>query len=413
MTTLALNRSARWVRTMAVAGPGVVVMLADTDAGSVITAAQSGAQWGYGLLLLQALLVPVLFVVQELALRLGIVTGKSYGDLIRQHFGAHWTRIASLAMIVACVGALITELSGLASVGAMYGIPAGPMLGLVIAGLCLMVLTGSYRSVERIALALGAFELVFVLVALKARPEASVIAQGALAMPFGNAAYLMLISANIGAVIMPWMVSFHHSSVVEKGLGPADLRVARWDTAIGAVVTQVVMAAVLVLAAVSVHERGGTFNGFADLANALTPYFGAREGRLLFAMGLSGAALVATIVVTLTAARAAGDLLGFCGLALEKTPREAPAFYLAYVAVLVGSALLVASGINQVWLGIVVETMNTLLLPLVLGFLYLLAVRLPGEHRLRGTYAAVCAVTLTATVGLGVFSAIAGTVAGI
>jgi Mn2+/Fe2+ NRAMP family transporter len=414
MTTLALTRTARWSRALAVAGPGLVVMLADTDAGSVVTAAQSGAQWGYRLLLLQAVLVPVLFIVQELAVRLGIVTGKSYGELIAQHFGRHWARLAAAGMIVACMGALVTELSGLASVGGMFGVAGGPMLAMVVLGLCIMAGTGSYRSVERIALALGAFEIVFVLVALKARPDSGMIAQEMLNMPLGNPSYLMLLSANIGAVIMPWMVFFHQSSVVEKRLGLQDLRAARWDTAVGALATQIIMAAVLILAAVSVRGsgQGASLTGFHDLAKALAPFLGPDEARLLFGMGLAGASLVATIVVTLTAARAAGDLFGFSGLALEKSPREAPGFYIAYALTLAGSALVVLSGVDQVALGVGVEVMNTLLLPLVLGFLYLLARRLPGEYRLRGGYAVVCALTMGVTAGLGVLSASAGFLAG-
>ncbi|MDE1999858.1 MAG: divalent metal cation transporter, partial [Burkholderiales bacterium] len=99
-------------------------MFADTDAGSIVTAAQSGAQWGYRLLLIQLILVPVLFLVQELTVRLGVVTGKGHGDLIRQHFGTGWAWLSVGTLLIACVGALLSELGGLAGVGLMYGIPA-------------------------------------------------------------------------------------------------------------------------------------------------------------------------------------------------------------------------------------------------------------------------------------------------
>ena len=110
----------RWARFLAVAGPGLVVMLADTDAGSVITAAQSGAQWGYRLLLLQLVLVPVLFVVQELTVRLGIVSGKGHGDLIQDYFGRGWAWLSVGTLVLACIGALLSELSGLAGVGSVH-----------------------------------------------------------------------------------------------------------------------------------------------------------------------------------------------------------------------------------------------------------------------------------------------------
>ena len=105
------RRHSRRSRFAAFAGPGVVVMLADTDAGSIITAAQSGAQWGYRLLLLQAVLIPILFVVQELTVRLGIVTGEGHGRGIRKHFGPIWAWISVSTLLLACVGALVTELS--------------------------------------------------------------------------------------------------------------------------------------------------------------------------------------------------------------------------------------------------------------------------------------------------------------
>ena len=110
-------------RYAAVFGPGIVVMLADTDVGSVITAGQSGAQWGYRLLLLQFLLMPILFIVQELTVRLGLFTGRGHGELIRDTFGAFWAWVSAAGLTVAVLGALVTELSGVAGVGELYGLP--------------------------------------------------------------------------------------------------------------------------------------------------------------------------------------------------------------------------------------------------------------------------------------------------
>src|ERR1700675_2978659 len=110
-----------WRHFVAVAGPGLVVMLADTDAGSIITAAQSGAQWGYGLLLLQVILVPILFVVQELTVRLGIVTRRGHAELIGDQFGRGWAWLSVGTLVVSCIGALLSELSGLAGVGLLIG----------------------------------------------------------------------------------------------------------------------------------------------------------------------------------------------------------------------------------------------------------------------------------------------------
>ncbi len=384
-------------------------MLADTDAGSIITAAQSGAQWGYRLLLLQLVLVPILFIVQELTVRLGIISGRGHGELIRDRFGSGWAWVSVGTLVLSCIGALLSELSGLAGVGLLFGVPAWLTMSVVVGGLTIMAYTGSYLSVERIAMAIGAFELAFLVVAWKAQPDLGALTAGAISIPWQEPKYLYLVAANIGAVIMPWMVFYQQSAVVEKKLTIADLPAARWDTAFGALVTQLIMVCVLIAAAASL----GTTNADAPLdtvqqiAQAITPFLGEGTGKLLFALGMTGSALVATIVVTLTAARTLGEVLGVKH-SLEHAPREAPWFYGIYTASLVAGALLVASGVNLVSLSIGVQVMNALLLPIVLGFLYLLARRLPLPYRLDGVYAAFVAVVILISAGFGVYAGIAG-----
>ena len=387
----------------------MVVMLADTDAGSVITAAQSGAQWGYQLLMLQLILAPILFVVQELTVRLGIVSGKGHGDLIQQHFGRTWALVSVGTLVVACVGALLSELSGLAGVGLLFGIPAWQTMLGVVAGLVLMAYTGSYLSVERIAIFIGAFELVFLIVAWRAHPDLPAMLAGSISIPYKDPKYLYLVAANIGAVIMPWMVFYQQSAVVEKKLTVDDLTAARWDTAIGAVITQVIMAAVLIATAATlgVAHKGVALDTVQQIAEAITPFLGQGAGKILFAMGMIGSALVATIVVTLTAARTMGELLGVKH-SLDHAPTEAPWFYGIYTAALVAGGVFVASGINLVSLSVGVQVMNALLLPLVLGFLYLLARRLPEPYRLQGWYAVVVAAVIWLSAGFGVYAGISG-----
>src|ERR1022692_115896 len=402
-------RPSRWAKFLAVTGPGLVVMLADTDAGSVITAAQSGAQWGYRLLLLQVVLVPILCIVQELTVRLGIISGKGHGELIRDQYGAAWAWVSVGTLVLACVGALLSELSGLAGVGLLFGVPAWLTMIVVVGGLTLMAYTGSYLSVARIALAVGAFELVFLIVAWQPTPDLRTVASETIDIPWRDTGYLYLVAANIGAVIMPWMVFYQQSAVIEKKLTIADLPAARWDTAVGAVVTQLIMAGVLIAAggAPGMSGRAEALATVQQIAQAITPYLGETTGKLLFALGMIGAALVATIVVTLTAARTLGEILGVKH-SLEYAPREAPWFYGIYTVSLAASGLFVASGVNLIKLSVGVQVMNALLLPLVLGFLYLLARRLPLPLRLGGAYAVIVALTIIVTAGLGVYAALAG-----
>ena len=245
-------RGPRLTGLLAVAGTGIVVMLADTDAGSIITAAQSGAQWGYRLLLLQILLMPVLYVVQELTVRLGVVTGKGHGELILAQFGRGWAWLSVSTLAIACVGALVSELSGLAGVGLLYGVPAWTTMLVVIGGLVLIVWTATYRSVEKLAIAFGALELLFIWIAWRAHPSPHALAEGLAQMPLGNRKYLYLATANIGAVIMPWMVFYQQSAVIEKNLKPVHMKLLRWETAGGAVLTQLVMIGVLIATAATI-----------------------------------------------------------------------------------------------------------------------------------------------------------------
>ncbi|MDD3289213.1 MAG: divalent metal cation transporter [Alphaproteobacteria bacterium] len=400
-------------RVLTVLGPGLVVMLADTDAGSIITAAQSGAQQGYKLLPLQLLLIPVLYIVQELTIRLGLVTGQGHGELIRKYFGAGWAWLSVSTLAVACVGALISELSGLAGVAQLFGIPVWIMMSVTVGFLMFVVITGSYRSVERIAICFGLFELAFVGVVFCTSPDMGQVMADIKNMPLRNADFLYLAVANVGAVIMPWMIFYQQSAVVDKGLKASDLKIARIDTALGAVLTQVVMISVLVTVAATIGSSGNvvTLNDVPHIAEALSSFLGDTAGRVVFALGLSGAALVATIVVALTAAWGLGEVIGY-KRSLHHKPEDAPWFYGIFSVVLIFSGVFVASGFPLVKLAVGVEVMNALLLPIVLGFLFLLARKaLPEDHRIKGWYAVVVGMVVSITAVFGLFGGIMGIVA--
>ena len=402
-----------WKTFLAVMGPGLVVMLADTDVGSIITAAQSGVQWGYRLLLLQLVLMPVLYIVQELTVRLGIFTGKGHGELIRTTFGAGWAWVSVTGLGVATIGALISEFSGVAGVGELFGVPRAASLGIVAVFLLGIVLTGSYRRVERVAIALGLFELAFFVVAWRSHPHGAQLVNGLAHMPVKDSAYLYLVAANIGAVIMPWMIFYQQSAVADKKLRRCHYRHAQWDTAFGSVITQAVMAAVLIAAAATigtVHAGAAdaSLNTIGDISKMLVPALGANVGRVVFGFGTIGAALVAAIVVSLASAWGFGEVTGYRH-SLEHHPLEAPWFYSIYALAVVGGAVVVDLVPNLVALNIGVQVMNALMLPLVLGFLVLLAFKaLPEEHRLRGPYAWLVVVVSALTAGLGVYGGISG-----
>ncbi|MGA2953254.1 MAG: divalent metal cation transporter [Caulobacteraceae bacterium] len=400
----------RLARFLAVLGPGVVVMLADTDVGSIITAGQSGVQWGYRLLLLQAVLIPILYMVQELTVRLGVFTGRGHGELIKETFGRFWAWVSVAGLGVATAGALLTELSGVAGVGELYGVPRWVSLALTTVALLLIVITGSYRRVERAAIAIGLFEFAFFGVAWFAHPDVSAVVRQSVDIPIDDRKYLYLVAANIGAVIMPWMVFYQQSAVADKKLRPEHLGAARLDTAIGAVLTQLVMAAVLMAAAATLgaHHADATLNTVGDLSKALTPFLGEGVGKLVFGLGIIGAGMVAAIVASLALAWGLGEVTGFKH-SLEHHPLEARWFYAIYAVTVVGAAVIIGIAPDLVSLNVGVQVMNAFLLPLVLGFLIALAIRaLPPEQRLRGPYLWLVIAVSAATCALGVFGGLNG-----
>ncbi|MDE2007006.1 MAG: divalent metal cation transporter [Rhodospirillales bacterium] len=403
-------RPRRLAHFLAVFGPGLVVMLADTDVGSVITAGQSGVQWGYRLLALQFALMPILYVVQELTVRLGIFTGRGHGELIRSSFGPVWAWVSVAGLGIATIGALITEFSGVAGIGELYGLPRAATLPIAALALLAIVITGSYRRVERAAIAVGLFELAFFFVAWAAHPDPRALLAGSIAIPFADRNYLYLVAANIGAVIMPWMVFYQQSAIADKKLRPEHFAAARWDTAAGSVLTQLVMAAVLIACAATIGRRApdASLNTVGEMAGALTPFLGTAIGNAVFGAGVLGAGMVAAIVASLALAWGLGEVSGYRH-SLEFHPLQARWFYGVYAVCVIGCAGFVGIWPNLVALNVGVQVMNALLLPIVLGFLIALARRaLPPGQRLRGGYFALVIAIAAVTCALGVFGGFSG-----
>jgi Mn2+/Fe2+ NRAMP family transporter len=394
----------RAARFLAVFGPGIVVMLADTDVGSIITAGQSGVQWGYRLLPLQFALIPILFMAQELTVRLGIHTGRGHGALICATFGRAWGWVSVAGLAAATLGALLSEFSGIAAVGDLYGVSRWISLPSAAATLMAVMLIGSRRRIEFVAMLLGLFAFAFFLVAWRAHPAPREILAQSVQIPFTDARYLYLVAANMGTVIMPWMIFYQQAAVAGKGLRPDQISAARTDTAIGAVVTQLVMAAVLVACAATIGKANpqASLATIGDMAAALTPLLGATFGRLVFGIGVLGAGMVAAIVASLALAWGVGEVAGF-----GRAPAPGRRFNTLYALCIAGGAGLVAVSPNLVALTLAVQVMNALLLPLVLGLLIALSIRaLPPGVRLHGAYlwamiAMTAAMTMLGVLGLG------------
>ena len=396
-------------RSLAVWGPGLLVMLADTDAGNVVTAAQSGARWGYRLLPLVLLLIPMLYMVQELTVRLGLYTGRGHGELIRARFGLGWALLSTLGLAGAVIGSLITEFTGVAGVGELFGLSRSFTLPLAAATLLIIVASGSYKRVERAALIIGLFELAFFAVAWAAHPglDGAGARRDRPADPRSRFSVhgrghhrrdLQSVDDLLPAV----------GDGRQKAASRAISCMRDGTPAIGAVLTQCLTGAVLVAAAAAFANGGASssLSTVGEISGALTPVLGEGVGRIVFSAGVLGASLVAAIVSSLALAWGVGEVAGY-RRSLEYRPFDAGWFYGVYAACVLGSGAAVWFASNLVWLNIAAQVFNAFLMPLVIGLLVALAVvSLPEQHRPRGFYLGVIVAVCAIVSAVGIFGGV-------
>ena len=372
-----------FLRFLAVTGPGLIVAFADTEAGSVTTAATSGAQFGFKLILLQLLLIVPLFVVQEMTVRLGTVTGKGHARLIREHYGLGWAWVSLGTMLITNIAALVTEFAGIAGAALIFGLPAAPLVLLAALLLIVVIFTASYKRAEVFAFALCLVELLFIPAAFAAHPPLhAIVMQGIFgSQPLTDYSYLLLIASNIGAVIMPWMIFYQQSAVVDKGLGIKDMNFARFDTALGAVLTQGIMIAIIITTAATLFVHHIPVSDAAHAALAFQPLVGRFAG-VTFGVGLIGASMLGAFVVSLATAWAFGEAFGWrCSLNDGLRAKRFSALYVG--CVVVAAAFVLIPNLPLIAMTVYVEAFNGFVLPIVLGFLLVLVndKRVIGDRR--------------------------------
>jgi len=372
---------ARWLR---VVGPAWIVMLADVDAPSVVTAGKAGTESGYALLLPLFALVPVLFLVQEMTARLALVTGRGHAELIRVRYGSAWAGVAVAGMAVINFVAYVAEFAGIALGAAIIGISAPVAIVAALAIHASMVLTRSYVWFERLALVLSLALFSFVVLAIAGHPDPARIASGLNPLSAHPAGYFSLAVAMVGASIMPWMIFYQQSASVDKKLSREDLRGSRVETLLGAFASQALMAAIVIAAAVAMEGAASTRAlpaNLADLPEGLARLANGDAGWLI-AIGLIGSGLLALIVVSLSAAWGIGELMGWPH-SLDLKPSEAHKFYAVYLAEVLPAALVVLVSTDLVRIAVGAMVFNVVVLALPLAFL----VRLTSDRELLGDLA--------------------------
>ncbi|WP_198406886.1 NRAMP family divalent metal transporter [Nocardia terpenica] len=374
-TTEGRGRWQRFRMLLAVIGPGLIVMVGDNDAGGVATYANAGQNYGMALVWTLALLIPVLYVNQEMVVRLGAVAGVGHARLIFSRFGKFWGAFSVGDLFIVNALTIVTEFIGVSMALGYFGLPKSISVPLAAVLLFAVVAGGSFRRWERFLFALIAINIVMFPLAIMVHPSVSDTAKGIIpSFPGGlNSTLLLLVVSIVGTTVAPWQLFFQQSNIVDKRITPRWIRYERVDLWVGIVV--VMLGAVAIMAAAAFGLAGtdafGNFTDAGATAHALHDHMGNTVGAL-FAILLLDASLIGANAVALATTYALGDTMGKRH-SLHWKVREAPVFYLAY-ALLLGIAAAVAFSPDHV-LGLITQGVQALagvLLPSATVFLVLL-----------------------------------------
>jgi NRAMP (natural resistance-associated macrophage protein)-like metal ion transporter len=378
----------KWARDLLtflmVFGPGLIVMVADNDAGAVSTYSQAGAQYGTHLLWIVLLLLPVTYFIQEMVVRLGIATGKGHAAMIYQRFGKWWGLFSLVDLELVNFLTLVTEFAAIDLALNKMGVDPRIGVPLVAVALILMALTGSYRRWERIVVFLCALDLVWFVIAFALRPPVGQIVRHSLlpSMPAGGLTpdLMFLVIAIVGTTIAPWQLFFQQSCIADKRLRFADIKWARLDTFLGACIT-ISVACCMMIAGNASHVHGFTFSDPAQMAVDIGTFTSGFFKHAILLMMIN-AAVLGTTAISLSSAWAYGEVRGWPH-SLQLPVRKAPGFYVVYlvcVGAAAGLVLIPRAPLQLIILG--VQVLAGVMLPSAIIFLQLLLndKELLGEH---------------------------------
>ncbi|MGO8720832.1 MAG: Nramp family divalent metal transporter [Acidobacteriaceae bacterium] len=376
----------QFVLFLAVLGPGIITANVDNDAGGIFTYSQAGAQFGYTLLWTMIPVTLALVVVQEMCARMGAVTGKGLSDLIREEFGLRITFIMMILLVIVNFGNVIAEFSGIAGSMQLFHISKYLSVPICAVLVWLLVVKGDYKGVEKIFLLASAFYIAYIGAGVLARPDWHIAVLSTVKLParaaWHSSSYVYMTVGVIGATIAPWMQFYLQSSVVEKGIGVKQLGASQWDVIVGSFFTDIVAWFIIVACAATLYVHGmGAIQVPSDAAEAMKPLAG-QYAFILFAAGLFNASLFAASILPLSTAYTVCEGMGFES-GLDKSFREAPAFYWLYsLLIAAGAGVVLWPHFPLVKVTILSQVLNGVLLPVVMIFMLVLInkTELMGEH---------------------------------
>jgi NRAMP (natural resistance-associated macrophage protein)-like metal ion transporter len=367
---------------LAVIGPGIITSNVDNDPGGITTYSVAGSHYGYGLLWMMIPILIALVVIQEMCVRMAIVTGKGLADLIRENFGIKMTFYVLLALLFTNMFNTMSEFAGVAAGAELLGVTRYLMVPVGAIAIALLILRGNYRLVERVFLVACLFYITYIISAFLAKPDWGEIAK-ATVVPHVEAStgFLLLTIGLVGTTIAPWMQFFIQASTVEKSLKKEELGYARVDVVAGSVMAVVVAAFIIITCAATLYKHGIQVESAADAAKALEPLAG-KYAEGLFAFGLLVAGLFSSGILPLSTSYHVCEGMGWPA-GLNHRYGEAKQFYVLYAGILaVGAIPILIPGMPLIKVMLISQICNGVLLPFVL----LMMLRMVNDKGLMGEH---------------------------
>jgi len=387
----AARRRSLWTRLsifLSVVGPGIITANVDNDAGGLTTYSQAGAHFGLNVLWVLAPTTVLLIMVQEMVNRMGVVTGQGLSDMIRERFGVKLTFYLMVLVLLTNFGNVMAEFAGIASASELFGIPRLISVPVCAFLVWLLVLKGTYKSVEKVFLAACFFYLAYPITFVILKPDLPALLDAAIRPKATfSTPYLAMVIAVVGTTIAPWMQFYQQASVAEKNISIRDYAYSRLDTIFGCIVVNVVAACIIVVCALTLNKAGMRIESAADAAAALAPFAG-KASSYLFAVGLWNASLFAASILPLSTSYTICEALGW-ETGVEKDFQTAPQFYVLYTALIgIGAIAILLPGISLISIMFWSQVINGLLLPVILIMILLLVndKRAMGDYINRGFY---------------------------
>ena len=381
---------------LAVAGPGIITSNVDNDAGGIATYSMAGSQFGYRLLWSLVPIMVALIIVQEMSARMGVVTGKGLSDLIREHFGVRITVYLLLGVVLTNFGNVIAEFAGVASSLEIFHVSkfiSVPISAIVV---WLLVVKGTYRSVEKIFLYACLFYITYIVSGVLAHPDWGQIGHSMVRPDLDfSPAKLGMIVGLVGTTIAPWMQFYLQASIVEKNILAKNYRQSRWDVILGSIIVTVVAGFIVLTCGATLFKAGIRVENAADAALALKPLAG-RYCSILFSFGLLNASLFAASILPLSTAFLVCEGMGW-EAGVNKKFSEAPQFYGLYsLLIFLGAGLILLPRIPLFSVMYVSQIINGVVLPVILVFMLILIrnKKLMGAYANKRGYNVVCYITV-------------------